>query len=464
MRSMKRWLLAWLICGFAAVSAMAGYLIFRTATIEAGELFDYELHAVAISLPHGADSDVAIEKSPDFEGIADDGIAIQIWDAAGKIGYRSLASTGLPPLGDGFHDAEFQGRRWRAFGLTDGDRVVQVAQPTAIRNELALKLAARVLWPLALLFPCAILLVWFVVTRGLRPLTTLSDLIATRSADVLDPLRLDNRISSEFMPLVARMNDLLARLDTALRSQRLFVADAAHELRSPLTALKLQFQLAARDGALQGNPELLTKIDGRLNRTIHLVRQLLTLAREDAGVTPNEGAFDLAQVATQVVSDASILAEQKNIDLGLLRDRHRQVPAVGAPAAITVLLANLVDNAIRYTPEGGRVDVSIGWQEEYAWADVTDSGPGIPPGELERVFDRFYRVAGSAAHGSGLGLAIARRVADRHRAELQLSNLEPGPGLRARLVLYYHDGLRTQPEIDAAPSRVASHATTAPPG
>jgi two-component system OmpR family sensor kinase len=448
---MKRWLLAWLICGCVVVSAAAAYLIFRTAKLEAGELFDYELHAVAISLPRGADSDLAIEQSPDFEGIADDGIAIQIWDRAGQIGYRSAASTALPRLPDGFHNVEVAGRGWRVFGYTDGDRVIQVAQPAAIRNQLALKLAARVLWPLALLFPCALLLVWFVVTRGLRPLATLSDLIATRSADVLDPLRVDDSVSSEFMPLIKRMNDLLERLDAALRSQRQFVADAAHELRSPLAALKLQFQLACQDGALPGNPALLSKIDGRLNRTIHLVQQLLTLAREDAGLTPTAGAFDLAEVAARVVGDASILAEQKHIDLGLLWDAGRQVPAVGAPDAIAVLLANLVDNAIRYTPAGGRVDVSIGWQEEYAWVDVTDSGPGIPSHELDRVFDRFYRVAGSAAHGSGLGLAIARRIADRHHADLRVSNRNPGPGLTARLHLYYHDSTRTAPEGNPGP-------------
>jgi two-component system OmpR family sensor kinase len=236
-------------------------------------------------------------------------------------------------------------------------------------------------------------------------------------------------------------------LDAALRSQRRFVGDAAHELRSPLTALKLQFQLACRDGALQGNPDLLSKIDGRLNRTIHLVQQLLTLAREDAGTGPITGAFDLAAVAAHVVGDASILAEQKRIDLGLLSELNKQVPAVGDPDALAVLLANLVDNAIRYTPEGGRVDVSIGWEEKYAWAEVSDTGPGIPPHELERVFDRFYRAPGTTAQGSGLGLAIARRIANRHDADLQLTNRSPGPGLNARLLLYYHKGARSSRTI-----------------
>lgn len=453
MTSMRRRLLVSLICGFAAVSASAAYLIFRTARIEAAELFDYELHAVAKSLPRGAAAaELTTGHAPDFEGIANDGIAIQVWDTEGRTIYQSLPDVTLPQLGDGFHSADVAGTRWYAYGLVDGDRVVQVAQPAAIREELALKLAARVLWPLALLFPCAILLVWFVVTRGLRPLTTLSELIGTRSPDLLDPLRLD-RVDSEFMPLVTRMNDLLQRLDAALRSQRLFVADAAHELRSPLTALKLQFELACRDGMLQGNPELLSRIDGRLNRTIHLVRQLLALAHEDTRVTAGAGAFDLVEVARQVVGDASILAEQKGIDLGLLSSGGGQVPAVGDPAAITVLLANLVDNAIRYTPEGGRVDVSVGWQDDYAWADVSDDGPGIPSQELTRVFDRFYRPAGSPGHGSGLGLAIARRVAERHHAELRLANRVPGPGLSARLLLfYYQEGARTALGMGAPPA------------
>lgn len=442
MRSMKARLLVLLICGFTIVSATAAYLVFSTTRREAGEIFDYELHAVAVSLPRGAAANLTMEQSPDFEGIANDSVAIQVWDATGKIAYESVPVTALPQLGDGFHNVEIAGRRWYSYGFKDGDRVVQVSQPAEVRDELALQLTARVLWPLAVLFPCAILFVWLTVTRGLRPLVTLSDLIATRSAEVLDPLRLNNRVASEFMPLVTRMNDLLRRLDAALHSQRRFIGDAAHELRSPLTALKLQFEVAVRDGALRGDPDLLAKIDGRLNRTIHLVRQLLALAHEDSRASAHAGAFDLAEVAKQVVADASILAEQKQVDLGLISHHGRQVPAVGDPEAITVLLANLVDNAIRYTPEGGRVDVSVGWQEDYAWADVSDSGPGIPSQELVRIFDPFYRPVGSPGHGSGLGLAIARRIADRHHADVCLTNHVRGPGLSARLLLYYHEGTR----------------------
>jgi two-component system OmpR family sensor kinase len=434
MKSMRRWLLGWLIFGFVAASAVAGYAIFQTARAEAGELFDYELRAVGISLPQTVgESELAARPAPGLEGIEDDRIAIQTWTPDGQISYQSPPSVALPRMGDGYRTVEVRGRHWRVFGLTQPGRLVQVAQPVEVRNELAWKLAARTLWPLALLLPCAVLLVLFVVGLALRPVTTLSNAIGTRSAEALEPIEIRSGVPVEFVPLVKGVNDLLARLDVALRSQRTFVADAAHELRSPLTALKLQLQLAVRDGALHGNSELLTKIEERLNRTIHMVQQLLALAREDAGSYIPADMLDLREVALQVVGDASILAEQKQIDLGLEANSAAPLFVTGERAAISVLLANLVDNAIRYSRSGGKVDVSIGQQQGRSWIEVTDNGPGIAPEEMSRVFDRFYRGEGAAEQGSGLGLAIAGRIAQRHGAALAAVNRSPGPGLSVRV-------------------------------
>jgi two-component system OmpR family sensor kinase len=443
MTSIRGWLLGWLICGLAVVSTVAGYAIFHTARGEAAELFDYELRAIALSLPREvADTDLASRPAGVFEGLSDDRIVIQTWLPDGRPGYRAPAQDALPRERTGFQTIEYQDRRWRVYGLAQADRFVQVAQPISVRNDLGMRLAARTLWPLAVLLPGSLILVLVVVSRGLRPVHTLSRALGARSADVLHPIDPPERVPVELRPLVDGLNDLLKRLDLALHGQRTFVADAAHELRSPLTALQLQLQLAVRAGTVHGDPGVLAKLDERLKRTIHLVNQLLTLAREDAAMTAPMMPFDLHALGAQVVADASILAEEKQIDLGL----EPFAPAAGMTTceiegerhALGVLLANLVDNAIRYTPRGGKVDVSITRNDRGVCLEVTDNGPGIAEDEIERVFDRFYRGEGVTQLGSGLGLAIARQIALRHRATLSIRRRDAAGGLVVSV-----DGLRS---------------------
>jgi two-component system OmpR family sensor kinase len=204
-------------------------------------------------------------------------------------------------------------------------------------------------------------------------------------------------------------------------------------LRSPLAALKLQLQAAVRDGSLAGDTRTIARVEGRLNRLIHLVQQLLTLAREDAQVATVMQPVSLRRIGEQVVGDLSMLAEANGIDLGL-ECRDEQQPddryvVLGEQHALSILLANLVDNAIRYTPSGGTVDVVLRRAGGSVAFDVRDTGPGIPPDELPRVFDRFYRGSGSKAQGSGLGLAIAQHIAKRHQVVLSIANNTDGPGL-----------------------------------
>jgi two-component system, OmpR family, sensor kinase len=454
MNSIRRWLLGWLICGLALVSTVAGFAIFHTARNEAAELFDYELRAIALSLPRAvATTDLASQPDGVLEGLSDDRIVIQTWRADGRPIYGLPEDETLPRQSPGFQTIEHDERRWRVYGLVQSDRFIQVAQPVSVRNALGFQLAARTLWPLALLLPGAVILVLIVVSRGLRPVHALSVELAKRSAEVLDPIEPGRHVPVELRPLVDGLNDLLARLDLALQGQRTFVADAAHELRSPLTALKLQLQLAVRNGTVNGDPEVLAKLDERLKRTIHLVNQLLTMAREDAAVPAPMASFDLHALAAQIVADASILAEEKQLDLGLepsgLTSQATLCMVVGDPHAFGVLLGNLVDNAIRYTPGGGKVDVLIGQSSEGVWIEVADNGPGVPEHELERLFDRFYRGEQASALGSGLGLAIARQVALRHRAVLTLRRVSEQGGLAVRVT-----GIRVArrlPHLDVNP-------------
>ena len=434
MTSIRRWLLGWLIFGLAAACLVAGFGIFQTAREEASELFDYELRTVAISLPLNiAATDGTERPSHDFRDIADDRLVIDIWDKTGKLIYHPLKEPALPRIGDGFRSVDREGYRWRVFGIEQPDRFVQVAQPYFVRDELALKLALRTLWPLAVLVPVTVVLVLFVVARGLAPIGGLSRALASREGESLDPVQLDQRVPTEIRPLVDALNDLLLRLAAASQAQRSFVADAAHELRTPLAALKLQMQAAVRDGSLAGSGDTLARLEGRLNRIIHLAQQLLTMAREDAERETAMAPVSLRRLCEMCVGDFSMLAETKAIDLGLELE-HATGPAdpytvIGDSHALAVLLNNLLDNAIRHTPRGGRVDVTLRREADSIALAVLDDGPGIPADEIGRVCDRFYRGAGAQGQGSGLGLAIASRVARRHRALFSLANRSHGQGL-----------------------------------
>ena len=395
MTSIRRWLLGWLICGLGVACLIAGVGIFSTARLEAGELFDYELRTVALSLPHNINADdVAQGRDHELHGISDDRLVIDIWDRSGRLIYHSPREPALPRFGVGFESAEREGFRWRAFGVAQPDRFVQVAQPYYIRDDLAISLALRTIWPLTLLIPVIVVIVLFVVARGLSPVRWLSESLAARSPESLEPIAFDKPMPVELHSLVNALNDLLARLGDASQAQRTFVADAAHELRTPLTALKLQIQGAIDDGSLQVDAATLAKIDGRLNRLIHLAQQLLSMAREDAAREAAIAPMSLRTLCELRVSDFSLLAEARSIDLGLeleleqARDEHDAFTVMGDVQALSVLVNNLLDNAIRHTPHGGRVDVTLRREAEGIALTVLDSGPGIPESEIGR--DQFF--------------------------------------------------------------------------
>ncbi len=439
MNSIKGRLLGWLIFGFLAVSAVAGYGVYLKARGEAGELFDYELRTVALSLPPDvATVGVAVGPSEQLEGLSEDRIAIEIRDGQGHVVYRSEGAPLFERGADGFRTIELDEKHWRVFGARIGERLIQVAQPVSVRDALAARLALRTLWPFALLLPATIVLVLVVVGRALAPIGGVTRALSTRSFEALEPLRFDSAMPVEIRPLVHALNDLLARLGAASQAQRTFVADAAHELRSPLTALRLQLQAAERDGSLKGEGRTLAQIEERLNRLIRLVQQLLALAREDALGVAEMQTVDLRRLAEQAVGDLSLVAETKSIDLGLEVDEPAaadgEFAVIGEPHALSVVLNNLLDNAIRHTPAGGKVDLVLQRDASGIAISVRDSGPGIPEEELPRVCDRFYRSPGTEGQGSGLGLAIVARIVQRHHASLALRNNEGRPGLTVSIV------------------------------
>ena len=331
----------------------------------------------------------------------------------------------------GFSTVETPRGSWRVYSALEQNNVVQVAQPMSVRQELAAGMALRALVPLLLLLPVLGILIWLTVGRGLRPLDEMASALGRRTPDSLDALPQDG-LPVEIRPLVQALNDLLARLARALESQKAFVADAAHELRTPLTAVQLQIQLAERAKTDEERQAAFAQLKQGQSRAAHLVQQLLTLARQEPGVAPQpHSAGRSGGGGAPCGIRARSLAADRNIDLGISHEEQASIS--GDFEALRVMLGNLVDNAIRYTPPGGTVDVALHLRDGTAVMEVSDTGPGIPEEDRERVFDRFYRREANHASGSGLGLAIVKNIADRHHAGIVLENRVPGPGLRASI-------------------------------
>jgi two-component system OmpR family sensor kinase/two-component system sensor histidine kinase QseC len=357
----------------------------------------------------------------------DTDFVIQIWDLFGARTY--LSRRGLPMINQtilGYADLSLRGEPWRAYGLQTADGVIQIAQPLRVREELARAAAERVVIPLILLLPIMIAAVAWIVSRGLLPLRYVTAEVQRRDVRSLRPLKRAN-LPREIEPLVGELNRLLARLQQAFDTQRAFISDAAHELRSPLTALRLQLQLLDRAPDESARVEARARLGAAVERAIHLVEQLLALARSDPQETAGEFAtLDLSAVAAQGITDTHDLAVARNIDLSL--DAAPQVQVRGDGEALRTLVRNLVDNAVRYTPPYGTVQVRCRSSAQGALLEVTDSGPGIAPADRQRVFDRFYRRAAAQESGTGLGLAIVKAIAERHHANILLDTA-PGGGL-----------------------------------
>lgn len=426
MKSIRARLLVALMILVALISVLAAGVTYRRVLNETSTLFDYQLRQMALSLRAQISLAPRIEVPPD-QGDTD--FVVQIWDIFGARTY--LSRPGLPLINQtvlGYADLTLRGEPWRAYGLQTADGVIQIAQPVRVREGLARAAAERVVIPLVLLLPIMIVAVAWIVSRGLRPLRFVTTEVQRRDARSLTPLATHN-LPEEIEPLVSELNRLLARLQRAFSVQRAFISDAAHELRSPLTALRLQLQLLNRAPDEAARLEALGRLGAAVERAIHLVEQLLALARsEPQEMTPDFAVVDLSAVAAEGVSDSHELALSRHIDLGL--EAVPDVVVRGDRDALRVLVRNLVDNAVRYTPSYGSVQVRCLATATETVLEVTDTGPGIAVADRERVFDRFYRRAAAEESGSGLGLAIVKAIAERHGAHIVLDDA-PGGGLRA---------------------------------
>jgi signal transduction histidine kinase len=425
MSSLRGRLLLFLFSLAAIAASAIAFVSYRSVLHDTDALFDYQLQQMALSLrDQGAvpDDHRAALADPSLDYV------VQVWTNDGSVTYSSHPNRRLPPaLAIGFSNAEIDGRPWRIYSTMARNRVIRVAQPHAVRKALAATTARRSVVPVFVAAPIVALAMWWLVSLSLAPLGSLVASVKARETESLNGLDAAG-LPSEIAPLVDALNGLLARLGAALRAQRAFVADAAHELRSPLTALKLQLDLVRRAPDQSARDDALRELAAGMDRVHHLLEQLLALARaEPGGAEAAAGEADLAEATRQAAADNVALASSRQVDLEL--DAPQSVPVHGDLAALRILARNLIDNAVRYAGVEGRVSAAVLADAGQAVLRIDDSGPGIPPDERGRVFDRFYRRESGDTTGSGLGLAIVRAIADRHGARIALGDAPLG-GLR----------------------------------
>lgn len=431
--SLRARLLFFLLAAIVVGALAQGVIAYRSTLAQADDIFDSLLQRTALSLGTG---DGLLSTGPTQSlgaatPMADD-LIIQIWTPDGLRVFNSRSRRPLPDqIVLGFSDAKMEGTTYRVYALATPFQVIQVAQDMNVRKHMARELALRTIAPIAAAAPLLMLVVWCVVSWSLRPVKRARAQVAARQPEDLSPVNVQG-LPDEIRPLILELNLLLERMRTAFAQQKQFVGDAAHELRSPLAALRLQLQALQRAGDADGRKIAEQRLASGIDRATRLVEQMLSMARHESASEPTPATpVDLADVLRQALSETLAQANAKAIAIDM--EGASEASVQGHRDALTLLARNLLDNAIKHSPEGGRIRLHLQSEADQASFTIDDEGPGIPPAERERVFDRFYRAEGNTQHGSGLGLSIARAIADRHGADIILEDAPGGHGLRARV-------------------------------
>jgi two-component system sensor histidine kinase QseC len=441
LRSLQGRLLALVLAVVAGVWVVAAVTVYVDVGHELDELLDAHLaQAAALLVVQAAgeiehDDDRTLD-APTLHRYAPR-VAFQVFHE-GQLALRSANAPTSPlvarerGLRSGFATVRLGGEAWRVFATHGAERDVQVyvAERVHSRDAIFRAVLRDTLWPMAVALPLLALAAWWAIRLGLAPLRRLRQGIVERAPASLQPLQVDGA-PSEIAPLVDALNALFARLGELLESERRFTADAAHELRTPIAAIRTQAQVALTEADDDARRHALQATLEGCDRATRLVEQLLTLSRLEAGAAPALQRVDLAAVARQVVADLAPKAVARRQQLELDATAGCDVP--GDTTLLAVLLRNLVDNALRYGPEGARVRVAVRPVGARVEVDVDDSGPGLPPDALARLGQRFFRVGGNAASGSGLGWSIVRRIAAVHRIDVEATRSDALGGLRVHL-------------------------------
>ncbi|KIU52656.1 ATP-binding protein [Bradyrhizobium elkanii] len=415
------------------VGAAAMLLAYKLARDEAADFLDGQLRQVALNAGLGlpdADAPPASDQDPE------DQIAVTIWKR-GVVAHTTLRGVEIArPRKPGFENVVIAGEPWRVYSTDNDTWTVQVAQRDKVRQEFARSAAVGAAAPILIVIPLSWLVVGWALNRMLGRLDTLARDIANRSAVAVAAIPLTG-IPIEVAPLVESMNGLIVRLRAAVEAQKRFLSDAAHELRTPLAAMQIQVDNLKINSSGSVGAEFeagKAALAQGVRRASALVGQLLRLARLDEPVAPLSETVEVGPLLLDCVGDHVVLAEHKGIDLGARMETSATLH--GSVEELRVLFANLIDNAVRYTPSGGQVDISLTLRDGRSVIEVLDTGTGLPPGVVSRIFDRFYRAAPPDVEGTGLGLAIARRIAERNGLVLTVENRPDGAaGVLARVTL-----------------------------
>jgi len=433
--SLRTRLLYLLFGSVVLTTGIQAFVAYRTSLDETNEIFDYQMEQMALSLrpglPEGGYPSTAFhdEANESFEFI------VQVRTADGRSIFQSTPSTELPAdAAPGLSGFDARGTTYKLYSLRTGTQLIQVAQDRAARRGMARKLALKTVSPVVVMVPLLLFLVWWVVSASLAPAERVRRQLASRRADELAEVS-EEGLPAEIHPLVHELNLLFQRVRGAFDAQKNFIADAAHELRSPLAAIKLQAEGLRRATDAPARELAIQRLSAGIERATRMVEQLLMLARQQAAPRDPEPTepVSLALLVQTIIGDLWAAANARHIDIGLA-DADPVVVA-GHRDALNILIRNLLDNAIKYTPDGGTVNVAVRTSGAAVQLTVEDSGPGVPPEERERIFDRFYRGSGPQLNrtGSGLGLAIVKTIAEMHAASLTLGQSPSLGGLQISL-------------------------------
>lgn len=438
--SLQGRLITLILAVVASVWLVTAAMTWFDARHELDELLDSHLAQAAALLvvqqAHEIDADGEGIDAPSLHRYAPK-VTFQVFHE-GRLALRSANAPAVPLVErdkgfkTGFATVQIGGVTWRVFATHGGERDVQVyvGEQASSRASILWAVLRSTLWPIGLALPLLAIAVWWAVYQGVAPMRRLGRALAERPAQALHPVKLEG-IASEMVPMVNALNGLFERIGTLLESERRFTADAAHELRTPIAAIRVQAQVALgeaddalRRGALQRT------LDG-CDRATRLVEQLLTLARLEANATPTMAEVDLRALVQQVVAELAPKAIGKNQSLEFEATESCNLP--GSEALLAVLARNLVDNALRYSPQFARVRVGVQQHSGRVVLIVEDSGPGLAEADARRLGERFFRVPGSSESGSGLGWSIVRRIAAVHQLEIEVDRSAELGGLAVRV-------------------------------
>jgi two-component system sensor histidine kinase QseC len=456
-RSIRRELLLVLLGSVALIWIATSVLSYLDARHELDELLDAHLAQTASLLvaQGGREADeVDVEHAPLLHRYGRR-VAFQFWEHGRVLRLHSVSAPNarLSPQLEGFSDATVDGERWRVFSAWDADRryLVQVGERSDARDEIVAKIAQNLLWPLAVALPALGLLVWLGIARATRPLQLIHREVGERAPDNLSELDV-GEAPAEVAPLIDSLNRLFGRVAASLENERRFTADAAHELRTPLAALRAQAQVAR--GALDDaeRRRALDNVIAGCDRAAHMIDQLLTLARlEPEGFVARREPCDLREMARAAIAEAVPAALARSIEIELASGPP--VTVHGDARLLAILLRNVLDNAVRYSPSNSTIRVGVARDDRAASLRIADEGPGVPAEERARLGQRFHRLPGTQASGTGLGLSIVKRIAEIHGATVTFAETVPGAGLSVTVAFADSGAVGAPPRAGSARRR-----------